>query len=385
MVFTITFAIRASNNMLATTIPLISKYYFHFSAFYVGIISSITSIFSFISSIFINSRLSASSRNKSIRIASIFYAIIFPLFYFVNPLLVWVFTAVAGFSMGIIFPNIITFAGSIGDQRTRERMLALYTTSLSLSLIVSPGIESLILTRFSLIQAFVFFSVFSLIVPLISFRIKFKENNDSKNIKENSKNISSRILKSPAFLASLFNNMMYDIPFGMIETFGAIYAISLFHASYSLATLLFTLYFLTSFISRGLFTIRPSKNILNVILLNVGLTIIGLFVVSIAYNIYMYISALLVLGIPHGLTYPSSLILLSRNFRSDNERSIANSYFSGILIGLAGFIPIIMGYSVEEIGLRLSFGSLAIVSIILFLLMLKEYNQIKISASENNS
>ncbi|ARM77198.1 MFS transporter [Acidianus manzaensis] len=380
MIFSITFAIRASNNMLITTVPLIAKYYFHFSVFLVGLVSSITSIFSFLSSIFINSKLSVTSRNKMMKISSILYAITFPLFYLVNPLLVWLFTAIAGFSMGIIFPNIITFAGSIGDQRSKERMISLYTTSLSLSLIVGPGIESLILSRFSLTQAFLFFSAFSLLVPIVSFQINFdneRSGNKSKNL------VTKNILKSPAFLTSLFNNMMYDIPFGMIETFGGIYAISLFHASYSLSTLLFTLYFLTSFISRGLFTFRPANNILRIIFLNVGITIIGLFLASIAYNIYMYIFSLLILGIPHGLTYPSSLILLSRNFKDEGERSIANSYFSGILIGLAGVIPIIMGYSVEEIGLRYSFSMLAIVSIILFFLMLREYKKIKISIKEN--
>lgn len=274
--------------------------------------------------------------------------------------------------MGIIFPNIITFAGSIGDQRSRERMISLYTASLSLSLIVSPGLESLILSKYSLTQAFIFFSAFSFLVPIISFKIKFEDD----RVKEKNSNLT--ILKSPAFLASLFNNLMYDIPFGMIETFGAIYAITLFHANYSLSTLLFTLYFLTSFISRGLFTVRPAKNILRIILLNVGSTIVGLFLASISYNLYMYILSLLILGIPHGLTYPSSLILLSRNFKDERERSIANSYFSGILIGLGGVIPIIMGYSIEEIGLRESFTLLAIVSLILFFIMLREYNKISV-------
>jgi len=60
--------------------------------------------------------------------------------------------------LGILFPNIIALSGSLNDRKMSERMLALYTAVLSLSLIISPGLESLILQRFSLREAFIFFS-----------------------------------------------------------------------------------------------------------------------------------------------------------------------------------------------------------------------------------
>jgi len=373
-IFLITFAIRASNNMLITTIPLIADYYFHFTPTFIGLVSSMASIFSFISSIFINSKLYPSLRRKVFIASSFLYAFTFPLFYLVNPILVWIFASIAGFSMGIIFPNIITFAGSIGDQKSRERMLSLYTTSLSVSLILSPSIESLILSKFTLIQAFLFFSLLSAIVPIIALKIKFFETN-KKMGKVAFANY--RVIKSPGFLVSLFNNIMYDIPFGMIETFGGIYAITLFHVSYSTATLLFTFYFLTSFISRSILTIRPPFHVIKLVILNSVISIIGLALASMSYNLSMYIFSLLLLGIPHGLTYPSSLILLSRSFTDEETRSVANSYFSGILIGLAAIIPIIMAVSVEIIGLRYSFGLLTAVVLFFFLLVMKEYNKLK--------
>jgi DHA1 family multidrug resistance protein-like MFS transporter len=368
-IFLITFAIRASNNMIITTIPLLADYYFHFTPLLIGIVSSFASIFSFISSIFVNSKLSSNLRRRVFILSSFLYAFTFPLFYFVNPILVWIFSSIAGFSMGIIFPNIITYAGSIGNQRTRERMLSLYTTSLSLSLILSPFIESLILSTFTLIQSFLFFSIISSIIPIIAFKVKF-----SGSSKINFGN--SGILKSAGFLVSLFNNIMYDIPFGMIETFGGIYAITLFHVSYSTAISLFTLYFLTSFISRTLFTIKPPFRVINLIFFNSIISIVGLSLASVSKDIYMYIFSLLLLGIPHGLTYPSSLVLLSRSFSDEETRSIANSYFSGILIGLAAVIPIAMATSVEFIGLRYSFALLSGVVLFFLLLVMREYHRI---------
>jgi len=370
IIFTITFAIRASNSMLATTVPLVTKYIFHFSPFLVGFVSSTLSIFSFVSSMLINSRFSAKKREKVLKVSSVIYALVFPLFYFVNPILVWLFTSVAGFSMGLIFPNIINYAGSIDDQKSRERMISLYTTSLSLSLIVSPLLESFILSNFSLITAFLFFSIFSFLVPITSFMMEFKDEG---------KRISSgkEVLKSPPFLASIFNNLIYDIPFGMIVTFGGIYAISLFHASYSLAVMIFTFYYLTSFISRGLFTLKTPRSIITIIYTNALITVIGLLLVSLSPSLLIYVISLILLGIPHGLTYPSSLILLSRSFKDVESRNIANSYFSGILSGLSGFIPLIMGYSVEEIGLRYSFILLSVVSLVLFVLFLVESKKVK--------
>ncbi|MQL55029.1 MFS transporter [Acidianus ambivalens] len=372
MIFTLTFAIRASNNMLITTIPLISAYVFHFSSVLIGILSSIISISSFISSFFVNSKLDYLRRKKLFLISSATYAVVFPLFFIANCILVFILSFIAGFSLGILFPNIITLSGSLNDRRASERMLALYTTALSLSLIISPGLESLILERFTLREAFLFFSFFAFLVLFISLKVRFPGSHEKGEI-----SIKAReILFSPRFLAPFFNNLMYDIPFAFIEVFGGIYAIEYFHASYSMATFLFTLYFLTSFIGRTLFTLRAPSNIFRIILLNVTLSLIGLFLAFISFNVILYIISLLILGIPHGLTYPSSLVIIRRNFK-DEERSAANSYFTGILLGLGGIVPIIMGGIVDLIGIRLSFLALAIAVLVFFSLFFIKQREIK--------
>lgn len=369
IIFTITFAIRASNSMLATTIPLVAKYIFHFSPFLVGFLSSLLFIFSFISSTLINSRLSAKKREKMLKIFASIYALVFPLFYFANPILIWLDVSIAGFSMGIIFPNIVNYVSSIGDQKTRERMIALYTTALSTSLIVSPLLESLILAKFSLLTSFLIFSIFSFLVPIFSFKIKFNEDKKEKLLS------SKEVLKSPSFIASVFNNLIYDIPFGMLVTFGGIYAISLFHASYSLAVMIFSFYYLTSFLSRFFFIIRTPRNIIAIIYANALITIFGLLAISLSPSLLVYVISLILLGIPHGLTYLSSLIIISRSFKDEKSRNVANSYFSSI--GLSGSIPLIMGYVVEKIGLRCTFTLLSFISLVIFILFLIESKKVK--------
>ncbi|BDC19543.1 MFS transporter [Acidianus sp. HS-5] len=371
-IFTLTFAIRASNNMLITTVPLISAYVFHFSSVLIGIVSSMLSISTFISSFFINSRLDSSKRRSLFLISSAIYALTFPLFFIANEILILPLSFLAGFSLGFLFPNIITLSSSFNDRRKSEQMLALYTTALSLSLIISPGLESLILQRFTLRQAFLFFSLLAFLVLAISLTIKFPESHRKRKVNSKAK----EIIFSPKFLSPFFNNLMYDIPFAFIEVFGGIYAIDYFHASYSMATLLFTLYFLTSFIGRALFTLAAPSNIFRIIILNVVLSITGLFLAFISFSISLYIISLLILGIPHGLTYPSSLIIIERNF-ADDERSAANSYFTGILIGLGGVVPMIMGGVVSLIGIRKSFLLLTMVVLAFFIMFFIKQREIK--------
>ena len=53
----ITFAIRASNNMLATTVLLLVKYYCDFNSAEVGLLAALSSLGSFITSGILNSKL----------------------------------------------------------------------------------------------------------------------------------------------------------------------------------------------------------------------------------------------------------------------------------------------------------------------------------------
>ncbi|MFP3171414.1 MAG: hypothetical protein RXQ98_09425 [Sulfolobaceae archaeon] len=151
-------------------------------------------------------------------------------------------------------PNILTSAGLFQDQRTRERMLSLYTLALSTSLIIGPLIESAILLKFTLFQAFIFFSILPTLVAISSFLVKFPEEEENERVKV-------KVWKNPGFRISIFLNLMYALPFGTLTTFGGIYAVDSFHASYSLATALFGMFFATSFLGRLIITILPPRGL----------------------------------------------------------------------------------------------------------------------------
>jgi len=173
VILPLTIAIRASNNMLITTIPLLARYGFGFSNTLVGIISALVSLMTFMSSGIINSRLHASIRRLVFIISSIIYAIVFPFFAFSSAITIWVLSAVAGFVLGFLMPNVITSASLLPNRVDRERLLNIYTLSLSTALIVGPAIESLILKYFSLRESFIFFTAFPIMGVITAFMLKF--------------------------------------------------------------------------------------------------------------------------------------------------------------------------------------------------------------------
>ncbi|WP_162568986.1 MFS transporter [Acidianus sulfidivorans] len=367
LVFLLTFSVRLTGNAISITLPLITKYQLDFPVIFLGILLSEYSFMMFISSFFINSRLDDKKRTILFRIFSIVYFLSFVSFSFTNKISIWIFDGIAGFTMGFLWPNIITFAESTKDNELREKILSLYSAFLSLSLIIGPLIESLILKKYGLNYVFLFLSLIAVLIPIISIKIEFSDQQQQNNVNNN-----LSIIKSKAFMISFFNNLMYDIPFGMITAFGGIYAISEFGASYSISELIYTFFFLTSFISRLFFSfiVNSRINIRKIIFSNGLLTLIGLILMLTSKDILYYIIALIILGIPHGLTYTSSLILLSRNF--GNQKNQANSYFSGVLLGLGSVGPLFLSSIVQEFNLKntiilITVAVVAIFSWVLFL------------------
>ena len=369
VIVSMTFAVRSSNNMFSTTVPLLAMYFFHFSDLLIGLLAAVGALATFIMSAMINPRLHSRSRRFLFLGSSFTYTVIYPLFYISNYILIWPLVFTAGLVLGSLMPNIITSAGLLDDRRQRERLLSVYALTLSLSLIAGPAIESEILLRFSLTQSFLFFSILPLIAFISSFYIQFPEEKNMERIPY------SRVLKAHGFKTATLNIMTYNIPFVLILTFGGIFARDRFHASYSLITLIFSMFFATSFLSRLLLTIYPPKRIFELMTLSVVVTTFGLTVLSISPDIYLFSASFLILGLPHGFTYPLSIISISRGF----ERSLisaANSYFFSLMMIVGAIMPFISGFMVNSIGFRLAVISIVPVVAFLYVLLRREVTQL---------
>ena len=365
----LTFSVRANNNVILTTIPLISKYYLNFNSVEIGILAAGAVGSTAVMSALINSRLCPRKRRKLFISSIIIYSILEPLFYFSNTYSIWLLVLLSGFFFGSIMPNIMSSAGTIRDKKIRERTLTLYTLSLSASLVVGPLTESYILEYFNLYQLFLFFIPFGVIAVALSFKIRFPEENKNK-IKKN-----INVLGNPGFKLSVFNNISYDIPFALILTFGGIFARTEFNAPYSFVELLLAGFFGLSFLSRFFLTYRPTKKLYKTTTISIIITVAGLIMIYLSSSLIIYFIIICFLGIPHGLTFPTSLTALSRSFKED-EISVANTYFYALMMFLAVVVPSVSGLMVYSVGLRYTFLLFVIPVIILFILILYEYKQI---------
>ncbi len=368
LVMAITFAVRINNNLILTGIPLIAKYYLFLNDADIGALSALAVGSTAIMSAFINSRLSYSKRRILFIFSIILYTVIEPLFYFSNFYNIWILTAISGFFFGTIIPNIISSTGTIENRKLRERTLTLYTLSLSSSLIVGPLLESFILIHFNLRQMFLFFVPFGIIAIILSTKIRFPEDSKTKKTRH------IDIFKNRGFMLSIFNNISYDTPFALILTFGGIFARTEFNASFSFIEFLLAGFFGFSFLSRAYLAFRPSRRLYINTIMSVSITLAGLIMIFLSRNLIMYFIIISLLGIPHGITYPTSLTALSRSFSSE-QISIANTYFYAVMMVVAVAVPSISGLMAYSIGLRFTFLLFVFPIFFLFILILYYYHR----------
>ena len=96
----ITFSIRASNNMLTTSIPLLVRYYFGFSQTEVGLIAALLSFTTFLTTAFLNARMSADKRRLAFILSNLVYMLVFLGVWVSNFYSIWLLSAVMGVLLG---------------------------------------------------------------------------------------------------------------------------------------------------------------------------------------------------------------------------------------------------------------------------------------------
>ena len=358
-----TFGARASNNMIATTMPLLAHHFFKFNGLEIGLLAMAFMGSTFISTSFINARLPTRSRRRFFIVSAIAYAILFPLYSKSNPITIWALAVAAGAVLGPIMPNIMTSAGTLSDSRQRERLLTIYALALSTSLLVGPAIDSIIVKYVGLKASFIFFEPIAALIAVIAPLIRFPEEGHFTDGSARPKVTS--ILTNNGFIAASLNNLTYSVPFAFITSFSGLYAEYRFHVNSSVALLLYSLFYTTSFLGRLVLAIRPPYNIVRLMMLSSILTLIGLIAAWASPSLLIYMVALLIIGIPHGLTYTLSVISISRTFEP-RSLNAANSYFFSIMMIIGSGLPAALGAMVTVVGYQGTILSIVPIVAIIF-------------------
>ncbi len=364
-----TFFVRSSNNMVGTTLPLLGKYVLYFSQFEIGLLVALLSLSSFLSTVLINAKLNSRERRFAFIFSLIAYTLTFIGFWDSSVFSVWLFSAASGATLGLIMPNIITSAGLFDDRKIRERVLSLYTITLSLSLVAGPAIESFLLKFLSLRSVFLAFTFFGILALLFSLFLKFP---DESRVKE-----KISVFKNNGFRVALLNILTYNIPFSIIISFLGIYEREYFGIGLSEVSLIFSLFFLSSFSSRLFLFVRPPQKIALGMIVSISLTILGIILIILSQNILIFAISLIIMGIPHGLAYPLSVITLGRSFEP-RHRNLANSYYFSSMMLIGIIVPIAGGFLIDNLGFRFVFMLLLLIIALLIIPLIRELRIFKI-------
>jgi MFS family permease len=253
IIVTLTFSVRASNNVLQTTVPLLAKFDLTYTQLEVGLLMATMSASALVAAL-VNSRVSVTARRRLFILFSALYAVSLFTFTFSNRVSVLAYVSLAGVSYGFIFPNIMTAAQLFPDQRLRERVIAAYTLALAISLIAGPALESLVLAYFPLRLSFLFFAPLGIIVAALSPLVRFpREPGKRREDGGKGPSVWSRV----GFRVGIYTFLVYNAPTAVLLTFGGIFAREAFHAPYWLVTLIFAAFFTASFLTRVLLLARP--------------------------------------------------------------------------------------------------------------------------------
>ncbi|MCL4350165.1 MAG: MFS transporter [Candidatus Thermoplasmatota archaeon] len=364
IIITIAMTMRATNNMIVTTTPPLARYDLLFTTFGVGVISALSSVATFVSTSLINVRFGNRTRRPFFLLSTVLSGVVMVGFYFSNYVTIWIAVVVSGIVYGIIFPNIITYAMSRGEGMNRERILSLYSVSLSLGLIIGPSMEAYALNFVSYRFIFLLFIPISAVGIFLSFFVRFPDTGKKPAVTSS--------MKNPGFVASILNITIYNIAFSGITTFVVIFAKESLGISGSLAFTLFIFFFGVSFGTRLFMSIRPFKFLKKPVLISTIITAGALFSLPFAHNFYLLAIIMALLGIPHGVIFPISTIMISRGTKPE-ERNTINSYFLAYNNFLFIMVPVVFGYISQYISYGFSFMLLGLPTIASCVILFRKF------------
>ena len=381
-----TFALRASSNMFSTNLPLVARELFDFSDALVGILTGIVALAGFISLTFVNARLRSVWRRRLFIASAFIYGAVFSFIPLGGYFGVWFLSITAGFFLQLISTNQTNASGILGKTGSgRERVITLYTVILSASLVVGPLINSAILAHVSLdfsFAAFAFFpvgaAVLSLLIPVPRESSTVVPNEVAEKANQEVKPVGSfrHTWRNRGFQAAVFIYAMYGIPFAALVSFGGLFSHEYYNASNASVQLYFVIFFGISFLFRAIMLFAKKINIRAMILASIFLTLLGVMMLVTIINPISYAIALAVLGIPHGLTFPTSLIVISRS-SDESRRNALNSYFGSSYAMISVLTPLLMGLLADQFGLRYAFGALVISIAVFSYLILRKWDAIE--------
>ena len=167
--------------------------------------------------------------------------------------------------------------------------------------------------------------------------------------------------KRPGWRLATAGQLLYQVPFMAVISFGVVAAGHLYAMAPAAAQLGISAFFAVSLsvrvvLSTGWFTVRRPKRAL---LLVAGVSIVGVALLGLGRSEASMFVALALLGLPHGLVYPVALALIAEE--TPPERlAHANATFSAWTAAATVVLPLLLGGLAALGGFRVMFLALLV-------------------------
>ena len=356
--------------MAQTTLSLLGKS-LGLSGAAIGAISASSNLVSALAMVLITARLATGSARRAVIVGSLLLGLSLVVFLLASPLSLLAGALVLGVAGGLAIPSVATAIGhraitlqesDTGQASVRTkgfapaRALATLGLVLSVSLALGPLLESAVLSA-SHQHLRAAYLAFLPIAFLGAFVIRKGPPDEAQR---ESERVSLR--QSLVGLRGLFANRrwslamcaqaIYSVPFAVVVVFGGLLGKNLYHVSPSEIEEAIAVFFTVSLVSRALLAWRPAmSHRVRLFALCVAFTLVGLGLLASGQGTVVFVAALAILGVPHGLTYPLALGLVAEAVPSD-ELSRANAGFAAVSSLISVAAPLALGLIIDDLGPR---------------------------------
>ena len=384
-VFLVILLQRANTNLIQSINPLFVRYVLDKNLFYVGITTAVYALSTLSVRYLVSIRIKPQAVSKFVIAGLIlFSAAILGYFFSTDYAEFLIFVVISGFATAIIMPFLLSLVHLVSDKSEIEKNLTIYSLMLSLALVFGPLLSSALLTVLPIRWIYIMLSIFGITAFLFAIKIHLKsksvikeklgEKPDVQDLNKNSQKSAksgsiSSLFKNRGFLEVIFYNTSFSIAFASIVALGGVFARNNFHLKYFEITLLFSLFFISSLITRLIllyFTKKANiKNKTKILNISILISVLSFALMVFSKNIGFYAFALIIFGIPHALIFPIGTMRISETVDMKDMVAANTIYQSNFDLG--GIIgPFFLSYIAGIYSIRFVFGIITVFLIAVF-------------------
>ncbi|HET9091051.1 MAG TPA: MFS transporter [Acidimicrobiales bacterium] len=377
---TATALFRMTQNMAVTTLSLLARDDVHLSATEIGALGALMGLMVALVTLFVSRRVPHQQAAVSAAAGMIGLAVSLLVLAAASSFAVLLAgVLLLGIAGGIAMPGLLNAVVSIRAGE-RERVIAVYTVTLSVSLAVGPLVETLLLSSAGQevripYLAFAALPVVGAGLILAATWRRRSEGGRAGAAREEEGELAvdaagdiasdpphpapasagrrrGGLLSSQSGRIALVSQLLYAVPFAGITVFGALVARVGYGASPARAQLGFTVFFVFSLASRAVVAWRaPIGRKVGLLWASAALTAAGLLLLGVGEGQLAYLAAMAMLGVPHGLTFPIALALVAES-TAVTDLPRANATLLGSTNLTSVIVPLVLGAVIPAVGYR---------------------------------